>query len=189
MRVPSVSESRDARLKYMLYKTNADFLLVSLGIFDNPDLHLADGLPSPPATPERLHLRPSEEAHIGRGRTYYRFAYSYSQQLHGRNQAVSEVLEKLSQGFDKYLRILAHMRGEYLDLLRRLSRGEIYHLERVVNESQREQDVRSKQDRLLDLYLEWKQAPLDGELRNRMQQLVTEIREMDPEFRFDVPGL
>lgn len=184
-----LSDSRDARLKYMLYKTNADFLLVSLGIFDNPDLHLADGLPSPPAIPERLHLRPSEEAHIGRGRTYYRFAYSYSQKLHGRNQAISEVLEKLSAGFDKYLRILAHMRGEYLDLLQRLSRGEIYHLERVVNESQREEEVRRKQDSLLDLYLEWKQNPAKTELRDRMQQIVSEIREIDPEFRFDVPGL
>ena len=61
-------------------------------------------------------VRPAEEADVGRGRTYYRFAYSYSQQIHGRNTAITEVLEKLSVGFDKYLRILAHMRGEYLNL-------------------------------------------------------------------------
>ena len=30
------SNSSDARLKYLIYKTNADFLLVSIGIFDNP---------------------------------------------------------------------------------------------------------------------------------------------------------
>ena len=29
-----LSTSSDARLKYMIYKTNADFLLVSVGIFD-----------------------------------------------------------------------------------------------------------------------------------------------------------
>ena len=181
-----LSGSKDARLKYMLYKTNADFLLVSLGIFDDPDLGLADGVPGPHATPERHHLRPSEEAHIGRGRTYYQFAYSYSQQIHGQNQAISEVLEKLGTGFDKYLRILAHMRGEYLDLLKRLSRGEVYHLERVVNESQRREAIREKQDEVLDLYLEWRQNR-DAEVRRRMDQALSEIRILDPEFKFEVP--
>ncbi|MEZ4650400.1 MAG: hypothetical protein R3E97_16755 [Candidatus Eisenbacteria bacterium] len=183
-----LSESKDARLKYMLYKTNADFLLVSLGIFDDPDLGLSDGVPSQHSASDRPHLRPSEEAHIGRGRTYYQFAYSYSQQIHGQNQAISEVLEKLSTGFDKYLRILAHMRGEYLDLLKRLSRGEVYHLERVVNESQRQEVIREKQDQILDLYLEWKQSH-DDEVRRQIDTVLAEIRELDPEFKFEVPDL
>src|SRR5215471_13090593 len=31
-----LQNSTDARLKYAIYKTNADFLLVSIGIFDQP---------------------------------------------------------------------------------------------------------------------------------------------------------
>src|SRR5262245_6632148 len=46
-----LSNSTDARLKYLIYKTNADFLLVSIGIFDNP---------MAPA-PTRRH-QPNEEA-------------------------------------------------------------------------------------------------------------------------------
>jgi len=57
-----LSNSTDARLKYSIYKTNADFLLVSIGIFDNP---LA-----PTATPLRQQPAPAEEAYIGRGKTY-----------------------------------------------------------------------------------------------------------------------
>ena len=91
-----LASSRDARLKYTLYKTNADFLLVSLGIFDNPEMNLDSGVPMRAGTPERQLLKPREEAYVGRGRTYYRFAYSYSQQLNGRNTAITEVLEKLS---------------------------------------------------------------------------------------------
>src|SRR6188768_3736038 len=45
-----LSNSTDARLKYSIYKTNADFLLVSIGIFDNP---LA-----PTATPLRQQAAP-----------------------------------------------------------------------------------------------------------------------------------
>ena len=101
-----LATSTDARLKYQIYKTNADFLLVSIGIFDNP---VTTGA-------ARARLQPSEEAYIGRGKTYYHFAYTYSQQMHRKNAGVSEVLEKLSTGFEKYLRILSHMRGEYLDL-------------------------------------------------------------------------
>jgi hypothetical protein len=180
-----LSRSTDARLKYTLYKTNADFLLVSLGIFDNPEIIPEAAAPGAP--PSRLHFRPTEEAFIGRGRAYYRFAYTFSQQIHGRNAAVSDVLEKLSLGFDKYLRILAHMRGEYLNLLRSLSRGEIYHLERVVNEAALQEDVKHKQDELLDLYLEWKRTR-DAALREKMQALQDEIRHVLPEFRFEVPG-
>ncbi|MCK4305725.1 MAG: hypothetical protein KAY24_15915, partial [Candidatus Eisenbacteria sp.] len=150
-----LEDSKDARLKYTLYKTNADFLLISLGIFDN-----ATGLDpttsSSPISPERKIFQPSEEAYIGRGKTYYRFAYTYSQMIHDPHAAITDVMEKLSEGFEKYIRILAHMRGEYLNLMDRLSRGEIYHLERTVDESKKTEDLKQKQDRFLDLYMDWK---------------------------------
>src|SRR2546422_11390928 len=81
-----MSSSTDSRLKYLIYKTNADFLLISIGIFDNPLVPAA----------ARAKVQPSEEAYIGRGKTYYHFAYSYAQQVHRRNQGVADVLEKLS---------------------------------------------------------------------------------------------
>lgn len=178
-----LSQSKDARLKYTIYKTNADFLLISLGIFDSPE-----GIVTPGTAPrpEQDFFRPTEEASIGRGKTYYRFAYTYSQMVHGRNAGISEVLEKLSMGFDKYLRILAHMRGEYLDLLKRLSSGEVYHLERVANDEQRQDSLREKQDRVLDLYLDWKKTG-EADLRTRINELIKEIRSLDPHFNFKMP--
>src|SRR5206468_4153799 len=80
-----LAQSTDARLKYQIYKTNADFLLVSIGIFDNP----AAGAASP------RRQQPAEEAYIGRGKTYYHFAYSYSQQMHRRSEGVSLGLERV----------------------------------------------------------------------------------------------
>ncbi len=178
-----LADSKDARLKYTLYKTNADFLLVSLGIFDNPqgsDLRK----PVPLATKSKQILRADEEAYIGRGKTYYRFAYSYSQQIHNPHAAITEVLEKLSVGFEKYLRILAHMRGEYFNLLDRLSRGEIYHLERTVNESKRNQELREIQDRFLDLYIDWKKTG-NPDAQAKMEKLVSEIKALDPSFAIE----
>ena len=170
-----LSNSTDARLKYQIYKTNADFLLVSIGIFDNPLL---------PAGQKKL--QPSEETYIGRGKTYYHFAYTYAQQMHRKNAGVSEVLEKLSVGFDKYLRILSHMRGEYLDLMKRFSQGEVYHLERSVDEAHQQEVLRNKQDELLELYSAWKTQPTDETVAS-LERVVGEIRQINQEFKFTLP--
>ena len=170
-----LSESTDARLKYQIYKTNADFLLVSIGIFDNPA-----------AGNNARRVQPAEEAYIGRGKTYYHFAYSYSQQMHRRNEGVSEVLEKLSVGFDKYIRILSHMRGEYLDLVKRLSNGEVYHLERSVDEHSQQELLRVKQDELLELFSAWKKEPTEATIEG-LDRVVGEIRQINPSFRFELP--
>ena len=171
-----MSSSTDARLKYLIYKTNADFLLVSIGIFDNPNA----------AESHRSKLQPSEEAYIGRGKTYYHFAYSYAQQVHRKNAGVSEVLEKLSVGFEKYLRILSHMRGEYLGLMKRLSSGEVYHLERSVDEHQQQELLRVKQDELLELYSQWRTEP-SKETELSLERVVGEIRQLNPDFKFELP--
>ena len=171
-----LQSSSDARLKYVIYKTNADFLLVSIGIFDQPMT----------ADPAAEHPKPAEEAYVGRAKTYYHFAYSYSQQISRRNSGVSEVLEKLSVGFEKYLKILSHMRGEYLDLGRRFSDGEVFHLERTVNEAGRQEQIRAKQDQLLELYSKWRRQPTP-ELEADMDRLARDIRELNPDFHFSLP--
>jgi hypothetical protein len=171
-----LSNSTDARLKYQIYKTNADFLLISIGVFDNPAI----------AGAVRTRLQPSEEAYIGRGKTYYHFAYTYSQQMHRKNAGVSEVLEKLSTGFEKYLRILSHMRGEYLDLMKRLSNGEVYHLERSIDEHQQQELLRVKQDELLELYSVWRDTK-SAECEENLERVVGEIRQLNPGFKFELP--
>jgi hypothetical protein len=168
--------SSDARLKYLIYKTNADFLLVSIGIFDNPRLDAGSS----------RKLQPTEEAYIGRGKTYYHFAFTYAQQVPRKNQGVADVLEKLSVGFDKYLRILSHMRGEYMDLLKRFSDGEVYHLERSIDEASQQEMLRLKQDELLERYTAWKSEP-SPENEEQLHKVVGEIRQLNPEFRFELP--
>jgi hypothetical protein len=78
------------------------------------------------------------------------------------------------------------MRGEYLNLLDRLSRGEVYHLARSVDETQKTNDVQALQDRFLDLFLEWKRSG-DAAVRGEIETLVTRIRAMDPDFTFEFP--
>ena len=169
-----IENSSDVRLKYTIYKTNADFLLISIGIFQ-------DGTTTGPEKPTLL--KNSEEAHMGRAKAYYQFAYSYSQSMFKKATGITEVLEKLSKGFERYVEILSHMRGEYFNILDRLSSGEVYHLERSIDRIQASKELKAMQDRFLDMYSEYMKSK-DRDLKERLQKMVKDIQKLDASFRF-----
>jgi len=172
-----VQDSNDARLKYTIYKTNADFLLISIGIFRNPDQ-------TRPGARNSL-LKDNEEVYMGRAKAYYQFAYSYSQSMFRHSTAVSEVLEKLSRGFEKYVQILSHMRGEYFNILDRLGSGEVYHLERSVDKMSESAKLKTLQNEFLDVYSKWmKSESRDENLRKQLRDVVRRIQQIDETFRF-----
>jgi hypothetical protein len=170
-----VRNSTDVRLKYTIYKTNADFLLISIGIF-------RESL----AGPESISLyRNAEEAQMGRGKSYYHFAYSYSQSMFRRPAAISEVLEKLSHGFEKYVEVLSHMKGEYFNILDRLSDGEVFHLERAIDKFTQDEELKRLQDQFLDLYSEYLKSG-DPRMKARLKEMVKTIRGLDESFHFSM---
>lgn len=178
-----LSRSTDARLKYKICKTDTDFLLVSVGIFDNPGQALMQKLRAGPAA--RRIQEPAEEAGISRGPAHYRFTYQYSQLVPRRRPSLSDVMDKLSRGLDRYTRILAHLRGEYVDIVEQLGRGEIYHLERTVNVEERREKLLERHDEFLDAYAGWRRTG-GGSARARLDQAIEALQALDPEFRFDV---
>ncbi len=172
-----VRESSDNRLRYWVYKANADHLLVSLGLFGAHDDGTGVGSPL---------SGPSARRAAARGMAYYGFARSYCEQLASPSRGVAEVLGKLSVGFEKYVAILDHMRGEYLNILDRISEGEMFHLQRQIERVRKEEHVRRKYDELLDLYIEWKKTG-DRELLSSMREVSRELEALDPSFSFEIP--
>ncbi|MFH1754397.1 MAG: hypothetical protein ABIA59_01725 [Candidatus Latescibacterota bacterium] len=171
-----IKDSSDVRLKYTIYKTNADFLLISIGIFRNGDADCSSTSP---------FANRSEEAHMGKGKAYYQFAYSYSQSMFRKPTAISEVLEKLSRGFENYVEILSHMRGEYFNILDRLSNGEVYHLERSIDKYKTNDELKTLQDRFLDVYSEYQKSK-DPDLKAELERLVKIIQKLDESFYFRI---
>ena len=78
------------------------------------------------------------------------------------------------------------MRGEYLDLMKRFSAGEVYHLERSIDEHSQQELLRVKQDELLELFTAWQKAPTD-DAKSELARVVGEIRQLDPGFQFELP--
>ena len=78
------------------------------------------------------------------------------------------------------------MRGEYLDLVKRLSNGEVYHLERSIDEHSQQELLRVKQDELLELYSAWQSRP-SPETEESLERVLGEIRLLNPSFKFQLP--
>jgi hypothetical protein len=172
-----IQDSADVRLKYTIYKTNADFLLISIGVFKNPE-------GTRPGSKDGM-FKDNEEAYMGRGKAYYQFAYSYSQTMFKKPTAVSDVLEKLSRGFEQYVQILSHMRGEYFNILDRLGHGDIYHLERSIDRFESNKALKKLQDEFLDKYSEYLESK-NPQLKQDLKALAKKIQRVDESFRFQI---
>jgi hypothetical protein len=175
--IKRLSKSSEARLRYTIYRSDSDFLLLSAGTFAAAPMRRGRG-----------RHEPVEEGYVGRGKTYYHFAYSYSQRLHMRNSALGDVLEKLVMGFDRYTRILTQMREEGGDLLDRLRNGERLILERVVSEVREEQILEETQDQLLEAISEYQKTRSDDS-RTRVAEIVRELEQIKPGFAYDLDRL
>ena len=169
-----VRHSTDARFKYTVYRANADHILMLMGIFHNPSGGRQTSLAAP--------LRIDDDTRAGRGKAYYDYASTYSACLHGRTSAITGVLGKLASGYERYLRLLGHLRVEYLNLIDRLGPGAMYRLERSVLAL----DLARARDAFLDAYAAWQRQPTP-ELCARLQQTAADLRRLDPEFRFELP--
>jgi len=164
------------RERYLLYRSNADRILVSLGIFKNARLKRPDSVP---------YLALSPSGYIGRGKTYYAIARSYAASIYRRSTAVGDVLGKLSSGFERYLEVLSLMGGEHLNIFRQISDGEIFHLQSASRSFERRAELKLRYDRFLDLYSSYLRKKSPGTKR-ALIAASREIRSIDPSFAFDI---
>jgi hypothetical protein len=173
-----VRNEKDPRVNFRRYRANADFLLVSLGLFAGPGARTCQS----PA------LGITNESYAGRGAAYYGMAASYAREAFRGPSAIGEVMEKLSRGFGTYVRILSVMKSEYLDLVPRLSEGEMYHLRRSVLEEERRAMIPAARDEFLDSYSRHRDEGTKESLAD-LRRAATRLRELDPSFEFDMDGM
>ena len=173
-----ISDSDDDRQRYELYRANADFLLMSVAVFDAFECKHCSRL-----APFRIH----KGVYVARAAAYYALASSYAARLGRGTTAISETLSKLSDGIDSYVRILSYMRGQYLDFIRRYSDGEIFHLERSMDEIRQEEMIEERRNAFLDAYHAWLETG-GQRLKRRVAETARRLEEVDPSFRFDPPA-
>jgi hypothetical protein len=95
--------------KYQVFRVNADFLLFHLGLFSSDSNILGD-------------------KYFDKGGAYYNAAACSLRNARGGRSGLSDVLEKLSLKFGKYVEILRHMKNQssnYFSFHFKFSEGEI----------------------------------------------------------------
>jgi hypothetical protein len=165
-------------LRYRIFRTPEDLLLVSLGRFE----HAGPYVPN-----RREGVITGEEADVGRSPNWYHFSYTYGELLENPTAAMGGLLEKLTVAVERYHKMLSHMRGEYWSLGARFKKAQVIRLERTVDEDAREHDLKEMQDKLLDAYSEWKRTGERTHL-DQMRGLTREIRLLLPDFQFSLPA-
>ena len=141
-----VEESDEARFKLDVYRRNADFRLVAFALFDGWGDH---------ESRYRRTITP-KDSYLDEARQYYGWASAFCSRLPSKYGALSVTLDKISGGFDCYVDVLNHMSSHYMHLLRRMTTGEMFHLEREAHEAALPEIEEQALDRLLDSYNGWK---------------------------------
>lgn len=168
-----LSEHPGLRNEYTVYRDNADFGLLLLGLFlgfEHPGSY--------------HHIVCSVNDGQGRIALYYELAASALAHLRGNDLSLVGVLETLAEHMDEIIAILNHAAGSYFDLMERLSDGSMFHLGRELDECERKKQYDQKLDEFLRCYSCYREEP-SPEMRERLMMAADEVRQLNGDFRFD----
>jgi hypothetical protein len=172
-----IADADTDRQRYDLYKANADHLLISVAVFDVFDERHCH---------HRSVFHIPKTAYIARAAAYYGLASSYAARTGRGSTPISETLAKVSEGIESYVRILMYMRGQYLNFIRRYSDGELFHLERSMEDVRRDEIVEERRNEFLDVYHAWMSTHAEN-LLERLTESARLLKEVDPKFEFEPP--
>jgi hypothetical protein len=171
----SAAREADPRRRFDLYRSNADNLLLKIGLFGNPAGRRPGSAP---------HMALAGGAWIGRGKAYYRLAWSCAAETFRRPTAIGDVMGKLSKGFERYVEILSAMRSACFNMIPTISDGEMFHLERSVLDEEGRSRIPTLYDDFLDAWTAYRRSRGTSE-RRRLERAAEMLEEADPSFSFD----
>lgn len=168
-----VRATEDRTIRYFIFKVNADHLLVHSTIFDD----LA-------RKTHHKFFRKSAKHYNELAKLYYDQAAAYHKRIYRKRTGVGEVLEKLSRYFDAYQDLLKTVRREYFDFVTSFRDQAFRHFTALMKQYEIDFRKKTKMDEFLDLFGRWLQTK-NPELRLRIEEVVTELKHLDPHFNFD----
>lgn len=164
------------RGKATVYRTNADHRLMAFGLFSGFGDHVG----------RYRAAMTADDAYVEEARQFYGWAALFCARLPSRYRGLALTLEKLADGFGTYHEVLNHMATHHMDLMRRLSPGQTWHLEKDAHQAALPQIEAQALDQMLDAYNRWRLAPSEA-TRNEFLQASGPYCELKPDF--DADGL
>ncbi|MEK7189089.1 MAG: hypothetical protein AAB671_01105 [Patescibacteria group bacterium] len=137
--------------KAAIYRANADHRFVAFGLFAGFGDHVSRY--------RRAVTDDPSEANLEHAQQFYVWAACHCARLPARYRGLSLTLDKLAAGFETYRRVLRHMAANYMDLISRLSPGEVWHMERTAHAAALPAIKEEALNRMLDAYNRWRAQP------------------------------
>lgn len=172
-----VTREMGRHTRLLLYQANADYTLVSLGLFDRPLVGRAgrgQGLD---------HRRKDLER---RGIHLYLAACAQAETMYGREGDLPRIFGTLSAHFPRYCGALRTLSAERWDMVARLSAGALFHLQQAAHGTDVPGLAGPRWDEFLDAFTAWQCSGTD-EARARMLRAAKDLAAVDP--RFDQPDV
>jgi len=167
-----VTQSASRRDLLALYRTNADYILLSLGLFDRTSVGRA-------GRGQGVHGKRRDIE--SRGTHYYHLASAQAEALYGRDGELTRIMGTLATHFPGYCHALRVFGSNAAGLVRRWTRGEEYHLLRDVEEMARSARIRRRWEHLLETYAAWKRRG-SAHTRARLVRAAQLLESDDPNF-------
>jgi hypothetical protein len=168
-----LKEHPGLRNAYTVYRDNADFSLLLLGIFVG---HEHQG--------SYYNKVFSDQDELGRIALYYELAASALAHLQGTGISLVGVLEALSDHLEEIIKILKFSATSYFDLFERMSDGSVFHLEREIDRLDEKKKYNEKLDEFLKCYTTYKENPTQ-EGKDRLFTSAYEVKKINSKFSFD----
>lgn len=159
----AVAQTEDRAHLYWIYKVNADDLLVTMGLFHR--------------------MWQEERGNLERMKRYYSSASEYQRRIYGKRTAVGEIQEKLAGDTERYLTILGGVRTDYLHFIEGIQPEQMAAFTKHLQALEIELPLKAKKDEFLDAYSAWLRSSRDPQMRQRLQRLIQELRQLDPAFQ------
>jgi hypothetical protein len=161
------------RNEYRVYKDNADYGLLAETVFLGYD-HAGSYY-------GRVLSERDHGAHIS---LYYEQAASALAHLACANVTLVHVLSSIASNFEEIMLLVRKVAGDYFDFIERISKGELYHLQREVAKLAGKSEYDRVLDAFLEAYYEYTNEPSEVR-RRKVLGLVAALKTLNENFNFD----
>ncbi len=172
-----LEEHPGTRNEYIVYKGNADYGLMSTGVFNG---HTHEG---------SYHKRViGESDDPERIAFHYRLAGSALGHLRGPRASLVHTFEALAEHVRDFIQIVRKVSIEYFEMMDRISDGSIYHLEKEIELLSQVEAYGQLLDEFLALYSRYRKDPVPED-RSALIELAGKLKRANPGFSFDPGGI
>lgn len=174
-----VRATEDRTIRYFIFKVNADHILIHSAVFND--------LAQKNKKNHQIFSRPAK--HFRElAKLYYDQAAAYHKRIYRKQTGVGEVLQKLSNYFESYQKMLKVVRRDYFDFVSSYRDQAFDSFKNEVHDYERATMKKQYLDHFLDLYGKWLDSK-DPSLVDEIKKVVSELERIDPDFNFDMDQL